>query len=79
MISMTVAFIIALIFFKDLFTLSSLKFSSILVLMVFVFLAYPLLKTVNYCLERFSNSTKLKKAPIMRKQAGRHVAAAKRK
>lgn len=52
MISMCVLFIFMMVFFKELFTLSKLSFSSVLVLTVFALLAYPLMKTLSSAFEK---------------------------
>ena len=79
MISMSVTFVLMLIFFGELFTLTTLNFASSLVLVVFALLAYPLMKTLSYGLEKFSNRAKNEDASVKRKPAGRHVATAKRR
>ncbi|MGI5984673.1 MAG: cation-translocating P-type ATPase [Clostridiales bacterium] len=78
MISMSATFVFMLIFFRELFTLTELTFSSKLVLMVFVFLAYPLMKTLSYGLEGLKSSFEESRSRT-KKRAGRHVAAARKR
>lgn len=78
MISMVLMFVLMMIFFKDLFTLTALTFPSALVLVVFTLLAYPLMQTLSLCLDRLKDryyAHENRKAS----QLGRHLAATKRK
>ncbi len=84
-ISMCVTFAIMLIFFKELFTLTSLSYQSILVLVVFSLLAYPLMKLLIRGFDRIEKKFAPLQAGTKKKiarttsRAGRHVAAPKRK
>jgi len=77
-VSMCVTFAFMMFFFKNLFTLVNLSYSSILVLVVFSLLAYPLIQTLGKGLEsldkRFA-TTQTGSKP----RAGRHASPAKRK
>lgn len=72
MFGMAGAMIISLIFFRELFTLSTLDHSSMLVLAVFVLLAYPLMRTLSRLLDaaklRFTEIDEKNKA-----RKGRHL------
>lgn len=61
------ALLICVLFFKKLFTLSALNYSSVLVLMVFVLLAYPLMRV----LMRFFDMAKQQMAEIDEKKKAR--------
>ena len=84
-ISMCVTFVIMVIFFRDLFTLTSLSYQSILVLVVFSLLAYPLMQLLTRVFERldkrFAPKTQENQRRIARPVArgGKHVAPPKRK
>jgi len=77
-VSMCVTFAFMMFFFKNLFTLVNLSYSSILVLVVFSLLAFPLIQTLGKGLEsldkRFA-TTQTGSKP----RAGRHASPAKRK
>jgi len=77
-ISMCVTFVVMLIFFKDLFTLTNLSYQSALVLVVFSLLAYPLMKILTRAFERLSSQF----APLSTKsvkRVGRHVAPSQKR
>ncbi|NLH00487.1 MAG: HAD-IC family P-type ATPase, partial [Clostridiales bacterium] len=76
-ISMSITFILMIVFFRDYFTLTKLTFSSFLVLAVFSFLAYPLMKTIAYGLGKLESRRADPKALSAKKQ-GRHSAVSKR-
>jgi len=78
MVSMAVLFVLMMVFFKDLFTMTALTFPSALVLVVFSLLAYPLMKTLSFGFDKLKEEyyarEKRKTA-----QVGRHVAVTKKK
>lgn len=72
MVSMTVTFIFMMLFFKQLFTLTDLSYQSILVLVVFSLLAYPLMKTLSMGLERLDKRFAPRRSSH-KSRVGRHV------
>jgi hypothetical protein len=78
MVSMAVLFVLMMVFFKDLFTMTALTFPSALVLVVFSLLAYPLMKTLSFALDKLREEyyarEKRKTAHV-----GKHVVAVKKK
>ena len=77
-ISMCVTFVIMLIFFKDLFTLTNLSYQSALVLVVFSLLAYPLMEILTRLFERLASQfTPMSTKSV--KRAGRHAAPSKKR
>lgn len=76
--SMTVTFAFMMIFFKQLFTLTDLSYQSILVLVVFSLLAYPLMKTLSKGLERLDKRFGPKRE-AHKFRAGRHVASTRKR
>jgi len=78
MISMSVLFVLMMVFFKNLFTLTALTFPSALVLVVFSLLAYPLMKTLSFGFDKLKEQYYARET---RKTAhvGKHVAVAKKK
>ncbi len=78
MVSMCVSFAFMMVFFKNLFTLANLSYSSILVLVVFALLAYPLMKTLVKGFESLNNRLAASHAGP-KSRAGRHKVSAKKK
>ena len=58
MITMAVVFLIAFLFFKQLFTLSAILWSDALIMIVFALLAYPVMKVIEYAVDRVAKSIK---------------------
>jgi len=76
MASMCALFVFMMIFFRGLFTLTTLSYSSVLVLVVFSLLAYPLMKTLTFAFERLREKyteNEAKKAV----KGGKHTASAR--
>ncbi|MEG2815766.1 MAG: cation-translocating P-type ATPase [Oscillospiraceae bacterium] len=77
MVGMSVVFVSALAFFPSFFTLSPLKYSSILVLLVFALLAYPLMHTLTYLFGKLEKRF-AEKASKIKPRRGAHTATKKR-
>lgn len=78
MVSMTVLFILCVTVFKEYFTLVTLKSSSVLILVVFAFLAYPLMNALTNGFARLKSRADAR-AERRKRPAGRHLAPDSRK
>ena len=77
MVGMTGSFIVLAVFFKQLFSLTELSFSSFLVLAVFALLAYPLMKTLTWFFERLDKKFSPSEG-VGKRQKGKHAAPSKK-
>ncbi len=78
MVSMTVLFILCVTVFKEYFTLVTLKSSSVLILVVFACLAYPLMNVLTNGFVRLKSRADAR-AERRKRPAGRHLAQDSRK
>ena len=78
MVSMTILFALCVTTFKEYFTLVTLKPSSVLILVVFAFLAYPLMRALTNGFARLKAHADAH-AERRKKPAGRHLAQDSRK
>ena len=76
--STVAAFVLMLIFFRDWFTLTDLSYKSILVLVVFSLLAYPLMKTLTKGFESIEKRLAARQIPP-KLRGGRHAAPTKKR